>query len=101
LIRITLHERVAHPAFFWRGGAFREDGKRRQPLIVHRALYGSVERFVGVLIEHYAGAFPVWLSPVQVPIIPIGERHQAYANKVGEKLNAAGVRVHVDARTKR
>jgi threonyl-tRNA synthetase len=66
--------------------------------MVHRALYGSVERFFGMLIEHYAGAFPVWLSPTQVAIIPIGEKHQAYANEVTEKLKAAGVRVHVDAR---
>ena len=78
-----------------------EDGKRHQPLMVHRALYGSVERFFGVLIEHYAGAFPVWLSPTQVAIIPIGEKHQGYANEVSEKLKAAGVRVHVDARNEK
>jgi threonyl-tRNA synthetase len=78
-----------------------EDGKRHQPLMVHRALYGSVERFFGVLIEHYAGAFPVWLSPVQAAIIPIGEKHQAYANEVADKLRAAGVRVHVDARNEK
>ena len=78
-----------------------EDGKRHQPLMVHRALYGSIERFFGVLIEHYAGAFPVWLSPTQVAIIPIGEKHQAYAYEVGEKLKAAGVRVHVDARNEK
>ena len=54
-----------------------EDGKRHQPLMVHRALYGSIERFFGVLIEHYAGAFPVWLSPMQVVVIPIGEKHHA------------------------
>jgi len=78
-----------------------EDGKRHQPLMVHRALYGSIERFFGVLIEHYAGAFPVWLSPTQVAIIPIGEKHQGYAYEVGEKLKAAGVRVHVDARNEK
>jgi threonyl-tRNA synthetase len=78
-----------------------EDGKRHQPLMVHRALYGSVERFFGVLIEHYAGAFPVWLSPVQVAIIPIGEKHHAYANEIGEKLKAEGVRVHVDNRNEK
>ncbi len=77
------------------------DGKRHQPLMVHRALYGSIERFFGVLIEHYAGAFPVWLSPVQVAIIPIGEKHQGYAYEVSEKLKAAGVRVHVDARNEK
>jgi len=78
-----------------------EDGTRKQPLMVHRALYGSVERFFGVLIEHYAGAFPVWLSPVQVVVIPIAERHVDYANKVGDQLKAIGVRVHVDARNEK
>jgi len=78
-----------------------EDGKRHQPLMVHRALYGSVERFFGVLIEHYAGAFPVWLSPVQVVVIPIGEKHHVYATEIGEKLKAEGVRVHVDLRNEK
>jgi len=78
-----------------------EDGSRKQPVMVHRALYGSVERFFGVLIEHYAGAFPVWLSPVQVVMIPISERHAAYANKVADQLKAAGVRVEVDARNEK
>ncbi len=63
-----------------------EDGTRKQPVMVHRALYGSVERFFGVLIEHYAGAFPVWLSPVQVVLVPIAERHVEYANKVASLL---------------
>jgi threonyl-tRNA synthetase len=78
-----------------------EDGSRKQPLMVHRALYGSVERFFGVLIEHYAGAFPVWLSPVQVVMIPISERHADYANKVAGQLEALGARVHVDARNEK
>jgi len=78
-----------------------EDGSRKQPLMVHRALYGSVERFFGVLIEHYAGAFPVWLSPVQAVMIPISERHADYANKVADQLKAVGVRVHVDARNEK
>jgi threonyl-tRNA synthetase len=78
-----------------------EDGSRKQPLMVHRALYGSVERFFGVLIEHYAGAFPVWLSPVQAVMIPIAERHSDYANKVAAQLKAAGVRVEVDARNEK
>jgi threonyl-tRNA synthetase len=78
-----------------------EDGSRKQPLMVHRALYGSIERFFGVLIEHYAGAFPVWLAPVQVVLIPITERHVEYANKVAAQLNEAGVRVHVDARNEK
>jgi threonyl-tRNA synthetase len=78
-----------------------EDGSRKQPLMVHRALYGSVERFFGVLIEHYAGAFPVWLSPVQAVMIPISERHAEYANKVADRLKDAGVRVEVDARNEK
>jgi threonyl-tRNA synthetase len=78
-----------------------EDGSRKQPVMVHRALYGSVERFFGVLIEHYAGAFPVWLSPVQAVMIPIAERHSPYAHKVAEQLKAAGVRVEVDARNEK
>jgi threonyl-tRNA synthetase len=78
-----------------------EDGSRKQPLMVHRALYGSVERFFGVLIEHYAGAFPVWLSPVQVVMIPISERHADYANKIAARLRAAEVRVDVDVRNEK
>ncbi|HEY6369065.1 MAG TPA: threonine--tRNA ligase [Candidatus Sulfotelmatobacter sp.] len=78
-----------------------EDGSRKQPVMVHRALYGSVERFFGVLIEHYAGAFPVWLSPVQAVMIPISERHAEYANKVADSLKAIGVRVGVDARNEK
>jgi threonyl-tRNA synthetase len=78
-----------------------EDGTRKQPVMVHRALYGSVERFFGVLIEHYAGAFPVWLSPVQVAMIPIAERHTEYAEKVASQLRAAGVRVEVDSRNEK
>jgi threonyl-tRNA synthetase len=78
-----------------------EDGTRKQPVMVHRALFGSIERFFGVLIEHYAGAFPVWLSPVQAVMIPIAERHVEYANKVGDQLKAAGVRVEVDARNEK
>ena len=78
-----------------------EDGTRKQPLMVHRALYGSLERFFGVLIEHYAGAFPVWLSPVQVAMIPIAERHVEYAEKVAAQLRAVGVRVEVDSRNEK
>jgi len=69
--------------------------------MVHRALYGSIERFFGVLIEHYAGAFPVWLSPVQVLLIPIAERHVEYANKVASQLRESSVRVEVDARNEK
>jgi threonyl-tRNA synthetase len=78
-----------------------EDGTRKQPVMVHRALYGSVERFFGVLIEHYAGAFPVWLSPVQAVMIPIAERHVEYAEKVAASLREAGVRVEVDGRNEK
>jgi threonyl-tRNA synthetase len=78
-----------------------EDGQRHQPLMVHRALYGSIERFFGVLIEHYAGAFPVWLSPIQVALIPISERHIEYANKVADQLKAIGVRVEIDGRNEK
>src|SRR5260370_37227254 len=69
--------------------------------MVHRALFGSMERFFGVLIEHYAGAFPLWLSPVQVAIIPISEKHTDYAQKVSQQLKAAGARVHLDDRNEK
>ena len=78
-----------------------EDGTRKQPVMVHRALYGSMERFFGVLIEHYAGAFPVWLSPVQVAVIPISDKHAEYAKKVTRQLEEAGVRVHLDDRAEK
>src|SRR5947209_6930498 len=78
-----------------------EEGTRKQPVMVHRALYGSVERFFGVLIEHYAGAFPVWLSPIQVVLVPIAERHVEYANKVAAQLRESNVRVEVDARNEK
>ena len=73
-----------------------EDGKPHQPYMVHRALLGSMERFFGVLIEHYAGAFPVWLAPVQAMIIPIADRHVAYAKEVQQQLKAADIRSEVD-----
>jgi threonyl-tRNA synthetase len=75
-----------------------EDGKKHQPLMVHRALFGSVERFIGVLIEHYAGAFPVWLSPVQVTVLPITDRQLEYAQQVLARLKAAGLRAILDDR---
>ena len=78
-----------------------EDGSRKQPLMVHRALYGSVERFFGVLIEHYAGAFPLWLAPVQIGLVPISERHVEYAKKVEAELKAAGLRVEIDDRNEK
>jgi threonyl-tRNA synthetase len=78
-----------------------EDGERHQPVMVHRALFGSVERFFGVLIEHYAGAFPLWLAAVQVGLVPISERHHEYAKKVEAELKAAGLRVEVDDRNEK
>jgi threonyl-tRNA synthetase len=78
-----------------------EDGERHQPVMVHRALFGSVERFFGVLIEHYAGAFPLWLAPVQIGLVPISEKHTAYAAKVEAALKDAGFRVEVDIRNEK
>src|SRR5207253_9463008 len=78
-----------------------EDGTRKQPVMVHRALYGSMERFFGVLIEHYAGAFPVWLAPVQVGIVPISERHADYGRKLAQQLKDAGIRAHLDDRAEK
>jgi threonyl-tRNA synthetase len=78
-----------------------EDGELHQPVMVHRALFGSVERFFGVLIEHYAGAFPLWLAPVQVGLVPISEKHLEYATAVKAKLEAAGLRVELDARNEK
>jgi threonyl-tRNA synthetase len=77
------------------------DGSRQQPIMIHRALFGSIERFFGVLLEHYAGAFPAWLSPVQVVGIPIASSHLDYLFDVAEKLKAAGIRVEVDASDER
>ena len=78
-----------------------EDGERHQPVMVHRALFGSVERFFGVLIEHYAGAFPLWLAPVQIGLVPISEKHTAYAAKVEAALKDAGFRVETDIRNEK
>jgi threonyl-tRNA synthetase len=78
-----------------------EDGERHQPVMVHRALFGSLERFFGVLIEHYAGAFPLWLAPVQVGLVPISERHHEYAEKVKRELEKHNFRVELDARNEK
>jgi len=78
-----------------------EDGREHRPYMVHRALLGSMERFFGVLIEHYGGAFPMWLAPVQAVVIPIADRHIEYANTVADALREAGLRVEVDARSER
>jgi threonyl-tRNA synthetase len=73
-----------------------EHGERVQPVMIHRALYGSIERFAGVLTEHFAGAFPTWLAPVQVAVIPIADRHVSYAQKVSASLTERRVRVELD-----
>ena len=78
-----------------------EDGQEHQPYMVHRALLGSLERFIGVLIEHYGGAFPVWLAPVQAVVIPIADRHIEYADSVMAQLEAAGIRAYTDGRNER
>ena len=77
------------------------EGARRRPVVIHRAMLGSLERFLGVAIEHFGGAFPAWLAPVQAEIIPIADRHVEYAEKVRDELEAAGLRVHVDDRRER
>jgi threonyl-tRNA synthetase len=73
-----------------------EDGGRHRPVMIHRAPFGSMERFVGILIEHFNGAFPLWLSPVQVVVVPITDRHVDYARRVAVELKASGLRVQVD-----
>ena len=78
-----------------------EDGARHQPLMVHRALWGSVERFFGILIEHYAGAFPLWLAPVQARVIPVSAKAMDYARQVRDRLRAAGLRGELDERDER
>ena len=74
------------------------DGQRHQPIMIHRVAFGSIERFIGILIEHYAGKFPTWLSPLQVRVLPITDRNAAYAEEVAAELKAAGVRVETDVR---
>jgi threonyl-tRNA synthetase len=78
-----------------------EDGREHRVIMLHRAIFGSLERFIGILIEHYAGAFPVWLSPVQVRVLTIAERHDGYAKALIEKLKTAGLRVEADLRTEK
>jgi threonyl-tRNA synthetase len=78
-----------------------EDGSLQRPVMIHRAILGSLERFMGILIEQHAGAFPVWLAPVQARLIPIADRHNDYCNGVADKLRAAGLRAEVDERSER
>ena len=78
-----------------------EDGQKHRPVMIHRVVFGSIERFIGILIEHFAGAFPTWLAPVQVKVIPISEKHHDYAAQVHKALEAAGVRVETDYRSEK
>ena len=78
-----------------------ENGERQRPVMLHRALLGSVERFMGILIEHFAGKFPLWLSPVQVEVIPVSDKFKDYAQSIADKLHAEGLRVHLDGRTEK
>ena len=77
------------------------DGQKHRPVMIHRVVFGSIERFIGILIEHFAGAFPVWLAPVQVKVIPISEAHHAYAKQVEQELRDAGLRVEGDYRAEK
>jgi threonyl-tRNA synthetase len=78
-----------------------EDGQKHRPVMIHRVVYGSIERFIGILIENYAGAFPAWLSPEQVRVMPITDKQKDYAKKVYDELFAAGYRVHLDDRSEK
>ncbi len=78
-----------------------QDGEKHRPVMIHRVIFGSIERFIGILIEHYGGAFPVWLAPVQAKILPISEKHLDYAYKVKKQLDAAGIRAEVDERNEK
>ena len=77
------------------------DNEKHRPVMIHRVVLGSIERFIGIITEHYAGAFPLWLAPVQVKILPIGEGHIEYANKVKDILEENHLRVEVDARNEK
>ncbi|TCS83529.1 threonyl-tRNA synthetase [Tepidibacillus fermentans] len=78
-----------------------EDNSRHRPVVIHRAIMGSIDRFIGIITEHFAGAFPVWLAPVQVKLLPIAEPHIEYANEVYKKMREYGIRVQVDARNEK
>ena len=78
-----------------------EDGEKHRPVMLHRVIFGSIERFIGVLIENYAGAFPTWLAPVQVKLLPIADAHKEYAEKVKEELEDVGIRVEIDSRNEK
>lgn len=77
------------------------DGQKHRPVMIHRVVFGSIERFIGILIEHFAGAFPTWLAPVQAKILPISEKYHDYADKVADELTKAGVKVEIDKRAEK
>ena len=77
------------------------DGEKHRPIMIHRVVFGSIERFIGILIEHFAGAFPTWLAPVQVKVLPISDKYADYAEKVRKQLDDAGIRVEVDTRAEK
>ena len=77
------------------------DGEKHRPIMIHRVVFGSIERFIGILIEHFAGAFPTWLDPVQVKVLPISDKYADYAEKVRKQLDDAGIRVEVDTRAEK
>lgn len=78
-----------------------KDGEKHRPIVIHRVIFGSIERFIGILIEHFAGKFPVWLSPVQVKVLPISDKFMEYSNEVLDKLRKAGIRCEIDARNEK
>jgi len=78
-----------------------DDGEKHRPIMIHRVAFGSIERFIGILIEHFAGAFPTWLAPVQVKVLPISDKYLEYGQKVCEKLDAAGIRTEIDTRAEK
>ena len=78
-----------------------QDGEKHRPVMIHRVAFGSIERFIGILIEHYAGKFPVWLAPTQVRILPISDKYNDYANEVKKALFAKGIRVEIDDRAEK
>jgi threonyl-tRNA synthetase len=77
------------------------DGQPKRPIAIHRAIFGSFERFIGILTEHFAGAFPAWLAPVQVRVLPVSAKHQEYGQRVFERLRDAGLRVELDDRSEK
>lgn len=77
------------------------DGQKHRPIMIHRVVFGSIERFIGILIEHFAGAFPLWLAPEQVRILPISERHHEKAREIYQQLFDAGMRVEIDERSEK